>query len=250
MQANESIILDAAKNNWMYSICYWYRIKILFKSGVITDYSLSKLSKLLNISSSALAPHIAVLKAKGLIVIDKENKTLTCLNAQKISGESHLCTIRVKQDSTIHEIKLLLYSKVIEQKISQTQFILKLKKEKRSIETSPKKFVSKKTIKKLRKHGITKLVPINERIEFTDDYFAKLLNISRITYNGIKQQLNKLNIINYIADVIKVCDMSYEVFKSCCEELRNKYGVVFYSKGAAHIQKASTYFLSNKEVLK
>lgn len=121
-QTDENMIESAIDNNWLLSLAFFYKLKVNFVNSIIYNYSLRSLANKLNISHNTVRKHISILLKYDLVSLSSGHLKLSPLKSiikkYRLKGE-FLCTLLLRKESTLTEIKYFLYGKIIEKKSRQ-----------------------------------------------------------------------------------------------------------------------------------
>ncbi|WP_312697084.1 hypothetical protein [Sphingobacterium mizutaii] len=98
------LVNTAVKYDWLLSLCYFARIRQLYKNGKVYNYSLRKVSRKLDCSPSTLSVHLKKLQANKLITISHGN--LQCIGRDNMLKLYPSAMFPIKA-STDHQTQLI-----------------------------------------------------------------------------------------------------------------------------------------------
>jgi hypothetical protein len=238
LQTHENIIQEAKRDHWINALSFLYYVKCRYKNSCLYNHSLRKTAKKLGISHQCLKNNLDILRSKKLIrnsgnhIIFEGIKTVRKLFA-KSKKDKHLCTILLKKNHSLSEIKDLLNLKIIEMNLRQQKHMANLKQEYAYF-----KLPNYGTIKQWKR--LKKKVEYNKDIEnapvnhgfLSDSKLSSILNVSTRTVSKIKKRLKNLKLINYITERPKpLFSVSKRVFNSNIDIIKQKYGSVIWYNG-------------------
>lgn len=226
IQIPEILIDTAINNDWVTSLVFFCRAKLLYHNNTIYQYTPYKLSALLKCSTGSVRYHIKVLSKQGLIARTNGNLTF-----KKIAGK-HKSSIIIKQSDTLKEVTYKLYMKLLECNVRQQQWIISKKAEARKIRKKGERFSLRhlKSILKLEKAGLLEK-PARPDVTLSLKNIALILGISPKTAIQVKKFAQNAGMATFINDTKEVCRLSLRTFNQCKDVLESKYGYLYWFKG-------------------
>lgn len=151
MNVTEDIIQKACNEKQMNALAFFYLLKQGCHGSVIKDYSPQKLSKQTSISVNSIKKYIKWLSVQQVGSWQRAEYRLQPMIAfidgklflSRVQPKYHICQIKLN-NNTLHEIKKLLYGKLIHSFITAQKYAIKKKEEIKRIKQDPKKSEKRK----------------------------------------------------------------------------------------------------------
>lgn len=220
------LVRTANKYGWLNTLSYWVQIRGLHKKGIIYNYSLRRLSKQINCSSSTLSTHLEIMSQMGLIKVTDGH--LCLIGRSKMLKRFPSAEFAVEVSYNRKRQHAIIKTAILKRKYHECDKINKQKKAIIKIHHSKSsKFKLTKKLLKLQK----KLNLTNEQLESStcNDFILSNKNIGATFYRSqstglrLQKQLNQLKLIkskrNY--KIVEPFPISYREFRE--RYINNKY---------------------------
>ena len=142
LQTNESVIEHFIGIGCIDALAFYYLLKSEFRNSTIYSYSPAKAAQKFNLTPYLVEKYIRQLRKEGLVRKNHKNLTLagrstmvkkfgldqyTTQYGQTIKTKVHKCTLFILPEYSLQEIKIQLYSKILQRKIDQQEYVRRIK---------------------------------------------------------------------------------------------------------------------------
>ncbi|MBS4029490.1 MAG: hypothetical protein KGZ58_12745 [Ignavibacteriales bacterium] len=213
MQTHENLIDTAIREGWVNALAFYYSAKKKHSNSCYYGLNISNVSRETGVSFKTAKKFLKTLYEKGLVIHQPGNFVFVSQKeSRKLYGykrnDNHLCTIKITKDTSLKEIRQILYSKIIELKARQQLY--KAKQPDNRLTTQNKRETAKQIV------------------NFSDATLSHYLGISKGTVTTLKKYLVKKGVFEIHSQKPKrLFELSAQIFNQTYDVLQRKYGNVF-----------------------
>jgi hypothetical protein len=189
MNVSEKIIRTSIDEGQINALAFFYLCKSLWVSSVFLNYTPQRLAKATKVSLNSVKKYIAWLEkqkighymgstyrpADPLIFIRNGN-----LYFSRVQPKKHICRFKTKKQYTIHDIKKILYGKLIDARCNAQRNEIKSKIEVKRVITEPRTLKEVRKRNKLLRWGIAE-PKVGKQVSLSCRTICDELNIGQDT---------------------------------------------------------------------